>query len=72
MTQHEAAQALRPATELEIGFLVSCGILKPAILADDGSEGVTRDSVERELSWRASASFPQKLRRTAGNFFRWF
>ncbi len=70
MTQDEAAQALNAKTMLSIGALIARGIIEPAFL-DDGTEGVTRRSVEKELTWRRSASLWARLRRRISGILHW-
>lgn len=64
LTQEEAAQTLG---RLGVGLLLARRILRPAFL-EDGSEGVTRESVEAELEWQASAGPIRKVRRAIGGF----
>ena len=70
MTQEEAAEALGRSTTLGIGLLIGRQILRPAFLVD-GTEGITRESVEAELEWRRSASSMRKLRRALGGLLHW-
>ena len=70
MLQDEAAEALQAKTALSIGALIARDILQPASLAD-GTEGVTRSSVEAELTWRRQAGFWRRLRRRLGGILHW-
>ena len=62
LTQAAAAKRLGTGAGMGLGHMIACGVLEPAFLAD-GTEGVTLDSVESELAWRASATAGMKLRR---------
>ena len=59
VSQPEAADLLGRRTA-SIGFLVARGILEPVFLTD-GTEGVSRASVQAEVRWRQEASRWQRL-----------
>jgi hypothetical protein len=73
MTQGEAAECLRSraAPMPNVGILIARGILQQAFAASDGSEGVTRMSVEDEMRWRRTASPWRKVTRRIGGVLHW-
>lgn len=63
LTEYEAILQLHlSGGALSAGLLKSSGVLEPAFLPD-GTEGVTRMSVERELEWRRSAPLWRRVLR---------
>lgn len=70
---HDAAAYLRlkrlrpPSTNL----LVARGLLQQCFRATDGTEGVTRSSVDEERAWRDSATAWMLLKRWAGAILHW-
>lgn len=62
LTQAAAAERLGTGAGMRLGYLIACGALEPAFLAD-GTEGVTLESVETEMAWRESATVGMKMRR---------
>ena len=66
VTRDEAAEKLG---KVSVGWLEVHGVLERAVL-DDGQEGVTVRSVEREIAWQAEATVWMRLRRTVGQLFR--
>lgn len=67
LTEHEAAKLLR-RPRLMIGLYVNQGVVEAAATRQPDRpqlvEGVTRESVERELAWRATAGPTRKLLRS--------
>jgi len=68
LTEYEAILQLHLiGGALSVGHLKASGVLEPAFLPD-GTEGVTRTSVERELEWHRSAPL---WRRVLRRLLRW-
>jgi len=71
LTQEEAARVLSArAGTLSVGAMIARRILEPAFLPD-GTEGVSRSSVEEEVEWRRTASFVRRLSRRIGGILHW-
>jgi len=71
LTEYEAYRALRlPGGPLSIGALKAHGVLQPAFLAN-GTEGVTRASVESELEWRRTTPLWRRCLRRLRHWAHW-
>lgn len=68
MTFKKAARTLRRVT---VRPLVLRGIIDPAYLAD-GTPGVTKESVMRDLEWKTNTGLPRRLWRRFTGVIRWF
>jgi hypothetical protein len=73
-----AEDFLSPATAAEVlgtdvegvAWRITRRILHPAYL-EDGTEGVTRASVEAESHWQATAPWWKRLARAVGGVLQW-
>lgn len=71
LTEYEAYRALRLlGGPLSVGALKIQGVLQPAFLSD-GTEGVTRASVEAELEWRRRSPLWRRCLRRLRRWARW-
>ena len=69
MSQADAAQRLN-VNIFRIGWALACENLDPAE-SPSGGAGVTVASVDRELHWRANATWGARLRRGIRSTVRW-
>ncbi len=67
MTKREAARALR---RLNVSALIVRRILSPAYL-EDGTSGVTKASVDRDLEWKRTAGIWRRVWRRVTGVLRW-
>jgi hypothetical protein len=63
-------EAARRLGRSEVHGLVMRGVLQPAVMAT-GFQGVTRESVDRELEWKRTSSRGQRIRRGAREVADW-
>lgn len=70
LSQQEAAERLGLFSTLSVGLRIAEGSLQAATSERFGP-GVTRSSVERELQWRRSASFPKRMWKALRRVLRW-
>ena len=66
LTRNQAADLLG---KVSVGWLEISGVLERATL-DDGTEGLTVRSVEREIAWQATATRWMRARRQIGSLLR--
>lgn len=70
LSQAEAAQRLNVGV-LRISWAIACENLDPAN-NPAGEAGVTLTSVDREIQWRANATWGARFRRALRSTVRWF
>ena len=70
ISQLDAAQRLN-VNVFRVGWALTCEILDPAD-SPTGEAGVTLASVDREILWRANATWGQRVRRGIRSTVRWF
>jgi hypothetical protein len=70
LTEQEVVAQLGLSTN-RVRWLTMNGHLQRGVTPERGSAGLTKESVEHERVWRASATRVQRLRRTLGYAFVW-
>jgi hypothetical protein len=70
MSQVEAAERLN-VNIFRVGWAIACENLDPAD-SPEGEAGVTVASVDREVEWRANATWTARVRRAIRSTVRWF
>ena len=69
MSQMDAAERLN-VNILRVGWAIACENLDPAD-SPTGEAGVTVASVDREIRWRANATWLARVRRGIRSTLRW-